>query len=109
LFPVRALLPSPLPRLSLLFFSRIPPPPLSPLFPYTTLFRSGHLGSMSGLTESGRLAAIGTLPGDYRHSRNERYGIWIGTAASLRLDAPELDHLGPLLGLGGNELAEVDR
>jgi len=30
-----------------------------------------------------------------------------GIAASLRLDARELDHLGPFLGVFGNELAEI--
>src|SRR5215831_11841507 len=34
---------------------------------------------------------------------------WIGTAASVRLDARELDHLGPLFGFVGDELAELGR
>jgi hypothetical protein len=42
-------------------------------------------------------------------SPNGCYGIWIGTAASVWLDARELDHLGPLLGFGGDELGEVGR
>src|SRR5215467_8123059 len=36
----------------------------------------------------------------------ERYGTF-GSAASIRLGPSELDHLGPLLGFGGNELGEV--
>src|SRR5215475_2472508 len=40
-------------------------------------------------------------------SRNGCYGIWIGTAASVRLDAGELHHFGPLLGFAGEEKAEV--
>src|SRR5262245_37826762 len=39
--------------------------------------------------------------------RTGRYGIWIGTAASVRLDVEGLDHLAPLLGVVGDELAEV--
>src|SRR5206468_12116664 len=31
------------------FFYPIPPPPLSPLFPYTTLFRSGARGHLTHL------------------------------------------------------------
>src|SRR5207249_10779471 len=30
------------------FFSRLPPPPRSPLFPYTTLFRSHDAGRLRG-------------------------------------------------------------
>jgi hypothetical protein len=30
-------------------------------------------------------------------------------ATSLRFDARELDHLGPLFGLGGDEFAEIGR
>src|SRR5690606_40008734 len=38
-------LPPPSPFSLSSFFLTIPPPPRSPLFPYTTLFRSGHLGA----------------------------------------------------------------
>src|SRR5262245_31968330 len=34
---------------------------------------------------------------------------WIGTAASVRLDARELDHLGPLFGFVGDQLSELSR
>src|SRR6516165_4060542 len=34
-------------------------------------------------------------------------GYWIGTAASVCLDARGLDHHGPLLGLIGNVLAKI--
>src|SRR5262245_15393234 len=49
------------------------------------------------------------MPGDRASaiSRNGCYGIWIGTAASVRLDAGELHHFGPLLGFAGEETAEV--
>jgi len=42
-----------------------------------------------------------------RHSPNGRYGTLIEIAGSLRLDVRELDHLAPLLGFVGDELAEV--
>ena len=45
----------------------------------------------------------GHQPFAERTLRNIRRG------GSLRLDACELDHLGPLLGFVGDELAEVDR
>src|SRR4029453_6262014 len=32
---------------------------------------------------------------------------WIGTAVSVRLDVGRPDHLGPLLGFVGDELAEI--
>ena len=35
------------------------------------------------------------------------YGISAEIVGSLRLDARELDHLGPLLGVVGDKLAEV--
>ena len=42
-----------------------------------------------------------------RHIRGtKRYGIF-GTAALVRLDTGELDHLGPLLGFVGDQLAKV--
>jgi hypothetical protein len=47
------------------------------------------------------------IPSDHpvdRYSPNGVYGI---SAASLRLDARGLDHLGPLLGFVGDELAEI--
>src|SRR5262245_17139028 len=34
---------------------------------------------------------------------------WIGTAASFRLDVSGPDHLGPLLGVVGDELPELGR
>src|SRR5206468_12357595 len=36
------------------FFSMLPPPPSSPLFPYTTLFRSGSLGGHRQVPEDRR-------------------------------------------------------
>src|SRR5262245_24436976 len=67
---------------------------------------------MSGLTESGRLAAICRLsqksdPGDCGHSPNGIYGM--SMAGSLRLDVRELHHLAPFLGFLGDQLAELDR
>src|SRR5262245_22549848 len=43
---------------------------------------------------------------DCRHWRNGIYGM-SGGGRSLRLDARELDHLGPFVGLGCNESAEL--
>src|SRR5262245_40788040 len=43
-----------------------------------------------------------------RNSRNGRYGI-SGFTGSLRLDAGQLDHLAPLLGVVGDELTELGR
>src|SRR5262245_38627345 len=42
-----------------------------------------------------------------RHSRNGIYGISWPIRGSVRLDARELDHLGPLLGFLGNEFPEI--
>src|SRR5690349_25150483 len=41
-----------------LFFLRIPPPPRSTLFPYTTLFRSRALGRLSDIGWGNRLRPI---------------------------------------------------
>src|SRR5437773_11747335 len=43
-----------------LFFLSLRPPPRSTLFPYTTLFRSSHLGFLAG--QIGRLITISTTP-----------------------------------------------
>ena len=71
---------------------------------------SGDVGSMSGLPESGHGTCIGTAPtcrsGHRRHSPNGR--LW-NIARSLHLDIGGLDHLAPLLGIVGDELAEVVR
>jgi hypothetical protein len=48
-----------------------------------------------------------TRPGIHRFRGTKRYGIWIGTAASVRLDVGRADHLAPLIGLFGDELAEL--
>src|SRR5882672_5239295 len=49
-------------------------------------------------------AALAPLPTCGVDSENEIYG---GIAGLLRLDTSELDHLAPLLGFGGDELAEI--
>src|SRR5262249_38024520 len=73
----------------------------------------GQLGSISGLTERGRLAAIARLsprcnPGDYLDSRNGIYGISSAADAELlRLDVGCPDHLAPLFGFLGDEPAKV--
>src|SRR5262249_39635048 len=53
-------------------------------------------------------AATGKLPRQ-RFSATKRYGISCPIRGSVRLDARELDHLAPLLGLVDNQLAELGR
>src|SRR5207249_10866829 len=43
----------------LIFFSIPPPPPASPLFPYTTLFRSRRIAARDGHTGARRKGDIG--------------------------------------------------
>src|SRR5690349_22190715 len=53
---------TPLPRISAalsLFFSLIPPPPRSTLFPYTTLFRSGGTNGPLGCVGGGLFGGAG--------------------------------------------------
>src|SRR5207302_8851825 len=58
----------------LLFFSLIPLPPKSTLFPYTTLFRSDEEGSFKGIPDCGRLRK--DLPEAFLDElRNCRWGI----------------------------------
>jgi hypothetical protein len=66
--------------------------------------RGAMSAPMSGLPESGRLALIAAI---IRGTGVTEY--WIGTAASVQLDVRGPDHLAPLHGLVGDELAEVGR
>src|SRR5215471_8314207 len=53
--------------------------------------------------------AYGLSTAGWCGSHNEIYGISCPIRGSVRLDACELDHLGPLLRFVGDELSELDR
>src|SRR5438552_15573062 len=63
------------------FFLIISRPPISPLFPYTTLFRSGGIasalagGAMSKLFGGGQKAASGGIQGDVLATDNNTVGM----------------------------------
>src|SRR5438876_11599383 len=59
-FYILGRLPFPIFFFFFLFFLMIRRPPRSTLFPYTTLFRSSHLGFLAG--QIGRLITISTTP-----------------------------------------------
>src|SRR5690625_494048 len=56
---------------SLFFLSRIPPPPTTTLFPYTTLFRSGFSDQSVSLSLGGDELFAGTLDAESTHLLEE--------------------------------------
>src|SRR3712207_4259066 len=110
----------------MLFFLMIRRPPRSTLFPYTTLFRSGHAGELPArdvqglavhVVRPGRAqeedAAGGLLRGARPPERDEHRGHAAQLVGDAELDllAPDLHDVGVLLGgrQAGFDVAEGDR
>src|SRR5262249_17841812 len=68
--------------------------------------RRGAAGAASGASGAAASLALAAAWGDPFNSPNGIYGTPVG---SFWLDAGELDHLGPFLGLIGDELTEIGR
>src|SRR5205814_4623562 len=80
-------------------FLLLPPPPLSPLFPYTTLFRS-ILTSIAYMPVFGIASAGTTLVGQSIGARSRDWALQVGDRVIL-LAALYMGAIGVLIALGG--------
>src|SRR5205814_10670936 len=82
-------------------FLLLPPPPLSPLFPYTTLFRS-ILTSIAYMPVFGIASAGTTLVGQSIGARSRDWALQVGDRVIL-LAALYMGAIGVLIALGRSE------